>query len=318
VLAHAARGIALGRELAAILAALDAQGLPALPYKGPALAAAVYGSPTLRQPGDLDLLVPDACLAGARAVLLDRGYRDALAGVAPEARVSHYQHAMVRDRDGIRLELHWAFAPRYFGFRLPVAAVAREPLVLHGRRVAAIAPVDLLVVLAVHGGRHLWGRLAWVCDVAELLRARPDLDGAATLARAEALGARRMLLVALALARDLLGAALPGPLGAATAADRAAGALARRLGARILEERAGDPGLAAAAWLHLAMRERWRDRIAYALRAPFTPSERDAPRSGRSAALRGLGRPLRLLRDRARRPPPAAAARGSAVRREVS
>ena len=289
MLARSARCLVLTRALVDLLIMLTTRGVPALPYKGPALAAMAYGSPVLRQPGDLDVLVPGDQLAAARAVLEELGYRD----VGPDARPAHYQHAMIRDGDAVLVELHWAFAPRYFRFPLDPRVLGREPILLDGCMVDTIAPGDLLVALCVHGARHLWSRLGWIADVAELLRARPEVDWADTLARATALGARRMLLVGLALARDTLGAELPEPLARALAADRTAFRVARWLRAGLFRADAGKPGLATAARLHLAMRERWRDRAAYLLGA-VTPSERDARGTG---VLRALTRPARLIRD---------------------
>lgn len=298
MLALAARSLLLTHVLVDVLTALAARGVPALPYKGPALAAAAYGSVVLRQPGDLDVVVPGDQLSTARAVLVDRGFHDVVAGVDPEARLSHYQHAMAREPDGVHVELHWAFAPRYFRFPLNPGALHREPLVLDGRRIDSIAPEDLLVVLCVHGARHLWSRLVWIADLAELLRARPDADWSVALARATALGARRMLLTGLALARDLLGATLPHPLARGLAADPAAARLAEQLGEGLLGGDGQSVGLVTAARLHLAMRERWRDRAGYALLGAITPSERDAPGLAHGPrALRALMRPLRLVRE---------------------
>ena len=300
MLALAARSLELTRALVDLLAALAASGITALPYKGPALAAVAYGSPVLRQPGDLDILVPGDRLAAARAILMGRGFRDAIEGFDADTRLAHYQHAMVRDADGIYVELHWAFAPRYFRFTLDPGALRLEPLVLGGRRVDAIEPADLLVVLCVHGARHLWTRLVWISDLAELLGARTETDWSTALTRATALGVRRILLVGLMLARDLLGAELPRALGRAASIDSAASKLARRLGGELFLDDAGRPGLATAAWLHLAMRERWRDRLIYALLGAITPSERDAPGLARGPrVLRAIVRPVRLVRDHA-------------------
>ena len=35
-----------------------------------------------------------------------------------------------------------------------------------------LAPNDLLLILCVHASWHLWGRLLWICDVAELIRGK--------------------------------------------------------------------------------------------------------------------------------------------------
>jgi hypothetical protein len=298
MLVHAARSLVLTRALVDLLTVLSSRGILALPYKGPALAAVAYGSTVLRQPGDLDILVPDDQLVRAHAVLLEHGFRDQLAGVHPDARLSHYQHAMIREGDTVLVELHWAFAPRYFRFPLSPEMLEREPLLLDRRQVETIAPADLLVVLCVHGGRHLWSRLGWIVDIAEILRARPEVEWGTSLARATALGVRRMLLVGLGLARETLGAELPAALSQALSADRAALELTRRLETRLFQDHAGESALATTAKLHLAMRERWRDRVAYALLGAVTPSERDAPELAHGPrVLRAAVRPWRLLRE---------------------
>ena len=56
----------------------------------------------------------------------------------------------------------------------------------------------------MRGCKEQWSRLIWIADVAALLR-HGVLDWRAILDRAYAVGARRMLLIGIILARDLLG-----------------------------------------------------------------------------------------------------------------
>ena len=67
---------------------------------------------------------------------------------------------------------------------------------------------DLLFSLCVHGSRHLWERLGWICDVAELI-SRHDLRLDALLKRAATADTERMFLLGLHLAERLLDAPLP-------------------------------------------------------------------------------------------------------------
>src|SRR5262249_41288467 len=71
------------------------------------------------------------------------------------------------------------------------------------------AAEDLLLLLCVHGGKHRWDELKWIVDIAELLRARPDLDWRAVAGKAPRAGAWGMLAVALLLANEMLDAPLP-------------------------------------------------------------------------------------------------------------
>ena len=67
------RNVFLTAELFKLLALLEARGVPAVPYKGPALAALLYGNVGLRQFGDLDVLVRARDLGRAKELLLASG-----------------------------------------------------------------------------------------------------------------------------------------------------------------------------------------------------------------------------------------------------
>jgi hypothetical protein len=79
---------------------------------------------------------------------------------------------------------------------------------LNGTTVKTFSAEDLLFSLCVHGSRHLWERLGWICDVAELITRQP-LDWAALLERAASADAERMFLLGVHLANQLLDAPLP-------------------------------------------------------------------------------------------------------------
>src|SRR5262245_10666576 len=53
---NAAHNVFLTTELLKLLTLFEAHGIPAIPFKGPVLAASVYGNLSLRQFGDLDIL----------------------------------------------------------------------------------------------------------------------------------------------------------------------------------------------------------------------------------------------------------------------
>ena len=53
----AARSMRAGRQIQAVVDALEAAGIPSVLLKGPALARTVYPDPALRQSTDIDLLV---------------------------------------------------------------------------------------------------------------------------------------------------------------------------------------------------------------------------------------------------------------------
>jgi hypothetical protein len=196
------------------------------------------------------------------------------------------------------VEVQWGIAPRYLAPPVDHAGLwARAVrIALGGRAVPSLAPEDLLLVLTTHGAKHLWRRIAWVCDVAELVRSAPGLDWALIEAEARRLGTRRMLRLGLALARDALGAALPAPAAGWLHGDRAVASLSARVLAGWSGAAPTWPGLLESAWFHLRARERRRDRVRYCagLALATTPGDwsvLDLPRS-----LFPLYYPVRMVR----------------------
>jgi hypothetical protein len=99
---NTARSLFLASELARILRAFESSGIPAYPFKGPALSVMLYGDPALRQSKDLDILIPKETLHRAIKVLDAQGYKpqDALDGARLSAhRHTEYETTFLR-RDG--------------------------------------------------------------------------------------------------------------------------------------------------------------------------------------------------------------------------
>jgi hypothetical protein len=216
---NGAFGLLFTGELLRILAALEAAGVDAMPFKGPALAQQVYGHVALRQFCDLDILVRETDVWTASAVLEAHGFT-ADAPIPEHRRAACLKQDYVRlfRRDGGRtiVELHWAVAPRAFAVRFDAAAVWRRAtsIALQGRTVPAPGPEDLLLMLCVHGARHCWDTLEQLAAVAALLRSAP-LDWRAVWQRADAMHCRRMVAFGVLLAHALFDAPLPPEAAAA-------------------------------------------------------------------------------------------------------
>jgi Uncharacterised nucleotidyltransferase len=121
-------------------------------------------------------------------------------------------YELVRLDGRVVVELHWAITSRTFPFALDPDSlwVGTETASLEGTPARNLGPEDLLLVLSVHGAKHHWGKLMWICDIVEVVRSYADkLDWSRLMTRARSLGATRILSLALFLARDLLGAAVP-------------------------------------------------------------------------------------------------------------
>jgi hypothetical protein len=295
----------LGRagELARLMRALESAGIPAAAFKGVTLAVTAYDDLALRSFVDMDVLVPRRHLDAASAVLAACGYAPAQ-GTAltavQRAVFLRFIHALAFVHPGSRatVDLHWEV-------QLPMLAVAFDTDRLLGRAVpvrigrgavATLAPADLLLVLCAHGSKHCWERLAWICDVAELVGRHPALDWPAVLEAARGLGIRRMLDLGLFLAGELLGAPVPPPLHRQAAADPAVRRLAARVGRGLDREPAGHPGDLDGLAFVAAARERLRDRGRLVLRSVTTPTGSEVAAVALPAPLAFLYYPLRPVR----------------------
>ena len=265
---NARRCLLLTGWLRRVVDGLAAAGVLAIPYKGPVLAALAYGSIAYRRAGDLDLLIDPGDLPAAKAALQADGFRPLSPLVGWQERHlvrSAHPYAFVRDGENVVVELHWSVSPRALSAGLG-EAVPRERLEdvpLAGTSFRTLPSDVLLLALCVHGAKHVWERLGWIVDVAELVARRPALDWPALLARADRTGHARELLLGCLLARDLLETALPETPSRRIAADPRLPALARTVRALLEGPTHGPLGTVEMARFHLGVRETWSARVAY-------------------------------------------------------
>jgi hypothetical protein len=230
---NTARTLFLASELSRILNAFESCGISAYPFKGPALSVMLYGDPGRRQSRDLDILVPKERVRRAIDCLDSLGYgaKTSLAGNRLAAhRRTEYELQFFR-RDGkLTVELQWAVVPGYFGFdheRLGIWS-GMEKRDWNGLAFPVLPPEETLLLLCVHGAKHLWCKLGWIADVAGLLASPASPDLPRTFELAGRCGVTRLLCMGLLLAERVAGASLPEHVSARIDADLMAGSLSRK------------------------------------------------------------------------------------------
>ena len=318
--ANATRNLFLTQELLRLLVLFDEHNIPAIPIKGPVLAASVYGNLAFRSFCDLDFLVREEDALQARELIVSQGYQ-------PHAQVQQLQDAAyVRSHRAFtldhsagpgavdlqwRLAAHWQIRP---SFRLDLEYLwdRLEPFSFAGTTVPNLSPEDLLLILCVHGSYHGWIELKLVCDVAELVHRCPGLDWGQAVARARALGVARMLFLGLRLAHDLLGAALPDQVAHVVLRDRVVERLVIQACQRLVGEKRAPTHLFEEAVFHIRTRDRLWDRLRYArfylwayVRPGLVPTQEDralVPLPNRLTFLHYLIKPVRLVAGYGLRP----------------
>jgi hypothetical protein len=288
-------------ELFRLLELFAAKDIPALIVKGPVLAMRAYGDPTMRSYGDLDLLVRQRDIRRATESLQAAGYQAAVPLSAIDACKIPGQYFFHKTDTKLVVELHNDFTLRYFPRRLPIEEFFTRQIrvCLDGHEAPALSVEDELVLICIHGAKHLWERLMWIADVAALVTRQTGISWGRATASARAVRADHMLHTGLLLAADLLHAHLPEEIYALVRQD----ALAAKLVARILRWLPGaghtPPALVERAAFRLQMRGGLLAAPAYLLRLSLSPTEEDWQAGGEishNRLLHALRRPFRLAR----------------------
>jgi hypothetical protein len=301
----ATRNLFLTWQLLDLIDRFRTAGISVIAFKGPSLAAALYGDVALRPFDDLDLFVRKADVPGAQAVLLRHGFR-ALHPLTDGQEARHLEtdceRCYVEDRHRVAVDLHWASTPGYFSIPFePQKWWERSSVMTLGdREVSVLSPEDLLLYLCVHGAKHSWQRLLWVTDVAELVSFYPALCYDALFERAAAQHSTRMLFLGLALAKALLGLDLPKAVEERLSRDRAIPGLVAQVADRLGQPQAREDMIAASAF-RVRSRERFIDRASYGFKLATTSTMSDwswIPLPQFLSPLYHVLRPVRLILQR--------------------
>ena len=203
------------QELLKILTVFDAHHLYAIPYKGPTLAVSAYGNLALRPFGDLDIWIPQHDMKKGKELLLSLGYQPGIPdnGQDEDTHIrTHHDYPFFRKEKDTALcvELQWGVTEAPFSCPIAFQPLwERRQTVSLDRNVPSLCVEDTLLALCIHGTKHGWNKLMWICDIAALLRSQTQIDWTFLVREAEKLGGSRMLFFGLHLANVLLDAPLP-------------------------------------------------------------------------------------------------------------
>lgn len=275
---NAARNQIFANELTSLIKTCAAVGVEAVIYKGPALAITAYGDLALRRFVDLDLMVRRADVARTVDLLTEQGYKAAKELNAEQQELLlRTQHNVQFTRGKLIVELHWQVSSELFASSVTAEDLWQqlETVRINETEVKTLSTEDLLFSLSVHGSRHLWQRLAWICDLDRIIATRADIDWARLMTRAKQTNSERMFLLGPALAEKLLATCLPESISEAIARDRRIGFLADEAGARLFHGAEPLPaGVGAIFRYNLLIRSDWRTRARY-FRYLLSPTDSD-------------------------------------------
>ena len=298
------RNLKLTGELVRILDLFAAQGISAIPFKGPALAALAYGDLAWRQFGDLDILVDKQDVAKASNLLKERGYRTKLDWVATQDETFlevTYTLEFQHEKTGDLVELHWELFPKFlaFGFSYGLLRQHLVPTWPGGKQMMTFAPEELLLYLCAHGAKHCWANLGWIVDVAWLTHQYRSWNWDLLIQQARAQKIERILLLGLLLAHDLLGASIPAEVEQQIRADESLQGLAAKVGEQLLLATEPTHSMAAQLGFYFSLQSKPRDKVNYIFRLVTNPNVGDwelLSLPARLSFLYAVLRPVRLIK----------------------
>jgi hypothetical protein len=298
---NARKALCFAGELLRIAAHLDSAGIKALPYKGPVLAQTLYGDVTQRQFSDLDFLILPKDVPKAKAALFTLGYKSEIE-LSPHLEKAFiengYEHSFRSPQRSTLLELQWRIMPRFYSVDFDVADLFRraDTITFGGTALPSLRPEDLLLALCAHAAKHVWLRLSWLCDIAQLAKS-PCLDWNAIQVEAKRLGIERIVTLTLLLSHRLMGTPLPEYFLPNCRSERGEeSAVADEILRVIQRSTHYDTESPPYFRLMMRLRERRRDQARFLWRLVLTPNVSEWSAIPLPKALQPLYRVVRLFR----------------------
>lgn len=265
---NAVRAHLLTEELIQLAKVAAAHGVCLIPFKGPTLAVMAYGNLLLRDFRDMDLIVAKETIIEAYKILGSQGYQSlqsAQRHLSNDLSSEHY-HNFEKAHGNVRVDLQWVMAGEDFSFQLDRISIWQnlQPLELQDTQVMSLAPEDLLLILCVHGSKHVWEEMKWVCDVAELVRSQQKMDWGRVLMLAREWRCQRMLFLGLSLAQTLFDIKLPDFLSQQITSDIVVATLSKNIRQSLIA-RVNTIDKNDYQAYYYCLKDRWHDRWRYGI-----------------------------------------------------
>jgi len=199
----------MSMELIKTIDLFKQKNISALAFKGPALAQIAYSDITLRQFGDLDILIHQKDIDSVIELLEERHYildiemqeqeREKILSTLNVIGLKHSEK-------NIRIEIHWRLTARNYAISWDDSKIWEryDEVIIHKQAIPTLSFDNHLLYLCVHGAKHLYERLEWLCDIDCMLRTKPAISWEEIILSAERLKVLRILLLTLGLCETIL------------------------------------------------------------------------------------------------------------------
>lgn len=246
---------ALTKELLKLLRLFEVNKITALPFKGPILAASLYGNVALRLISDLDILVHERDFSRSVDLLISQGYQ--LRTQVP------WEFHLIRGDGLYNVDLHQEIAPKHVSCSLSFDHLWEniETFSLAGTTVPNLPPEVWLLILCLNGSKDCWRYLNRICDIAELIRTHQGMNWKQVMEQATALRCKRLIFLGLLLAANLLDTTLPDEIWQQIQSDSVVKSIAAQVSEQLFSETIEPVGEVEKTIFHIRVREHLQDRL---------------------------------------------------------
>jgi len=208
------RNMLLISDLLKITKLLTQHHIEVVHFKGPSLASICYGDITLRQFGDIDILIQPKDKERAFALLQKHHYIPEIEITPTNSRLlfSSLNVLGVSSASSLFIEVHWELFPKNYAIVFPQEMLWEEErhLELYRTSLRTLPLESYLLYLTIHGSKHLYERLLWLYDIERFITTyKEDICWEKLLKEAKKMGVYHLLLMTLSLVEELLLCQLP-------------------------------------------------------------------------------------------------------------
>ena len=210
------QNVLMSAELIRIMNLLKENSIEAFAFKGPTLSQMAYGDITLRQYTDLDILLDEDDAFKAGKLMSENGHK----AILPLAILRNKtclntakDFSFISTPIGVHTELHWRLFEKKYNISLLSCTVDKkcQTIKINNREIETLQTGLLLVYLCLHGAKHAFERIEWICDIDRLIRSS-DVNWEEAVSIANQSHSKRSFYLGLSLAQHLFHTTLPSDI----------------------------------------------------------------------------------------------------------
>ena len=169
------------------------------------------------------------------------------------------------------IEIHWELLSKNYAIYWEESLLweRTQTVLIDKHAVRTLNHTNHFVYLCVHGSKHLFERLSWVCDIDHYIQTQNDLLWEEIIVVAKKLGVLRMLFLSLNLSQTLLETPLPPHIKKQIANDKPTQILTQQLISSQFTNHPNNTKNINSFKLLFNMRENHKDKLAFAWQALF-------------------------------------------------